>query len=138
MRVGKRLYGTTEVLIRTCGIVACENSDNTSCGKRLPAADNVLFEKIRLTGQYPVRNDTFYFPSTIKTDLQSIPNDQYSYEVFKDNDRVKIEMFTTVAQKSLVGFAIYGRDSPVNCVSYIKFNIFILLLTALLIWLNKS
>lgn len=113
VRSGTRYLGRDSYFTRTCGLVSCQTNETSTCGKRIKAADDVFFKKMRLVGKFN-SNQAFYFPSTLKLGLTPLPNTAYDYDVSTTDNWVTITMALNHNENGLLTFGIFGKDDSLK------------------------
>lgn len=98
--------------VRTCSLIACFSNDTTTCG-RSPDSIPLTFKSISITGTFKIDEYIFDQPDTLQTNLQPVDNYLYCAET-QDSENVKITISTSVEQKSILSFGIYGRMNNVD------------------------
>ncbi|KAK5648889.1 hypothetical protein RI129_003781 [Pyrocoelia pectoralis] len=106
---GVTRYGlSTTVGERICGLVACLDESNQSCGGRnLLSPTGISFESISIKGQFNP-NHAHYQPSTLKFDLTPATDYLYCTEQIARNE-IEVSLITTTRHDSLLSFGILGR-----------------------------
>ncbi|KAF5280271.1 hypothetical protein FQR65_LT03079 [Abscondita terminalis] len=103
-----RISSTETVGERICGLVACLDESNHSCGGRnMLSPTGVSFETISIKGIFNLRH-SHYQPSTLKFDLTPATDYMYCTEEISRNE-IEMNMITTKRHDSLLTFGILGR-----------------------------
>ncbi|KAB0801599.1 hypothetical protein PPYR_03785 [Photinus pyralis] len=106
---GVTKYGTSKTVgERICGLVACLDESNQSCGGRnLLSPSGVSFESISIKGQFNP-DHAHYQPSTLKFDLTPATDYLYCTEQIARHE-IEVSLITTKRHDSLLTFGILGR-----------------------------
>lgn len=103
-----RISSTETVGERICGLVACLDESNHSCGGRnMLSPTGVSFETISIKGTFNQKH-SHYQPSTLKFDLTPATDYMYCTEQINRNE-IEVNMITTQSHDSLLTFGILGR-----------------------------
>lgn len=111
---GARRYSNTSLGLRVCGLVACENSQISSCGQ-ISVDPGVTFESISVWGSFPNNSETSYQPATLLTDMKPLTS-EYSYcvEGLSGSTSVNVSLTTKSSISGLRTFGIFGRVYSVD------------------------
>lgn len=124
-------YGVTKVSLtktiglRNCGLVACLNESESTCGGRHAQPPiGVTFRSISVRGNFNTK-DFHGQPATLNFDMK--PSTDYMYCTKTTNDDLEISLSTTRPHNSLLTFGIVGRafnydDSAVRVISKANVN----------------
>ncbi|KAF5292923.1 hypothetical protein FQA39_LY13803 [Lamprigera yunnana] len=105
---GGRYIGWDSIGERVCGVVACLNESNVSCGLRHSTAPlGITFERLSLEGIFHDLQRSHIWPSTINFDLHPISKYTFCEEDI-GNDKIKATL-TAEAQDSLLTFGLIQR-----------------------------
>ncbi|KAK5648607.1 hypothetical protein RI129_003499 [Pyrocoelia pectoralis] len=107
---GGRYIATDTIGSRSCGLIACLNHDNDSCGKRNSnRLSGIIFEKIVLKGTFQNIRDGQDRPATLNYNLEPIGDYTFCKKEI-NKDAVEIILSITKPQTDLLTFGIFGRD----------------------------
>lgn len=97
-----------------CAVIACTNSDLSSCGTVFPnevlyVANNFYFKKINIKGSYKKRSKMIVMPSTVNFGFEPLPTDSYKYTKTASGNTINYEMTLTKSKSDLLTFGLYGN-----------------------------
>lgn len=98
---------TKTIGVRNCGLVACVNETDQSCGERSKVSPiGINFNSIALTATFS-RNNSHYRPATLKYDLTPMSDYVYCRESSAGEEHVNL--YTTKPHDNIFTFGILGR-----------------------------
>lgn len=105
---GVRELGWETIGTRICGLVACLNTSNASCGLRYSVApQDTTFKTIFIKAVFLNSQNTHDQPATLSYDLKPLNN--YTFCKHTVNDNLVELTLSTSNQNSLLTFGIFGR-----------------------------
>ncbi|KAF5283862.1 hypothetical protein FQA39_LY04682 [Lamprigera yunnana] len=104
---GGRQFGWEDAGVSVCGLIACLNESNSSCGLRHSnAPQGVTFDNILLNESFSISTNIHVRPATVNYDLK--PLEDYKFCKQTSNQRMEVTL-SSEKQKSLLTFALFGR-----------------------------
>lgn len=98
--------------IGVCALVACTTTDLSSCGNRssLPKErilmkDHIYFTNITIKGEFRRRYMMVVMPTTVTSDLETLPTDSYTFE----NNESFYKISLTKSKMDILTFGLYGN-----------------------------
>ncbi|KAF2897745.1 hypothetical protein ILUMI_08431 [Ignelater luminosus] len=135
---------TKTIGLRNCGLIACLNESESSCGGRhTQPLIGVTFKSISVRGNFDTK-DFHGQPATLNFDMN--PSTDYMYCTKTANDEQEISLSTTRPHNSLLTFGIVGRafnhdDSAVRVISKANVNdvsIYLVLCISIFVYLVQN
>lgn len=118
--------------VQSCGLVACQNENITSCGvidyKATTAPRKPVFKKIIIEAHFANHKDSVVFPSTVTYDLDSLNYNSYTYS--REDQQTSIVLRNGENQgNNIMTFGIYAHTYPNSAGSVISINIILLIIS---------
>ncbi|XP_055619363.1 vanin-like protein 1 [Toxorhynchites rutilus septentrionalis] len=102
-----------DVIITTCGILACSEDRFSTCGIRhfnASSVENVVqFNSIEVIGDFPEGEGIFLVPSSTDTSNLPLELDEFDYSHQKSDSHNFVQYYLTSPRSELLSFAIRGR-----------------------------
>jgi predicted amidohydrolase len=110
---GNRTFdGFADGNVVACAILACHNTNISSCGVRNEELETVhVWKSIEIKGDLPNTENFFYMPTSLDTSILPLEPEHFTYvATVKANEKIEIVTKLPANVDNLLTFGIYGRD----------------------------